>query len=232
MMRRLRWIAPLAVLALAASGIAAASHFDSQLKTDSVAADATAERVYVAERTCTGVDGEYRHAREYYVGTAESGDPRLAGEIGIKLRSRVQTTGDTAAGEVVGYGAAEGTVWLRDPETHELKLRARLLGVVSPTGVLNGMIVGHVPGQGYAFLNFSGTVAPPDSAGKVMLKLELGEQSPAELTPLNSAVIQTGRCPRGEAFGHWRGPNGGELKELFRPQGEGRGGGKDKGHDD
>lgn len=175
-MRRLRWILPLAVLALVASGVAIAAHKGSP-KTDAVTATFSAERAAVKEQTCTGADGAYREAREVFNGTVESSDARLDGAVTFHVRSLVNTA--------TGLGTVEGHAWFR-AEDGDVKGKAKLFGVTATGGAVHGMLVGKVKGEGKGELvaSFNGTFG---SAAPFAFSGEIGASG-------GGAVIQSGHC--------------------------------------
>jgi hypothetical protein len=84
-MRRIRWIAVAALVALLATSVAIASGRLRDGKTDAVTATFSAVRTEATERMCTGADGTYRIAREVFEGTITSTDPRVNGKIRLRL---------------------------------------------------------------------------------------------------------------------------------------------------
>lgn len=132
MMRLLKWIAFTAALALVATGAAIAWGFGVG-KTEQVAADFSATRVVLKERSCTGTDGhQYRSAHESYKGTI-TGDSRLTGTILLRLNVKEDVT--------AGLGTASGRLWILAGED---KIAWASVVAVKANGVLNGMILGHV----------------------------------------------------------------------------------------
>src|SRR3989304_6800539 len=103
-MRRITWIA-VAVLALAGAGAAIAWH-GNLFRTDAVAAEFSATRTSLKERTCPGTDGHtYRSANMVLAGQMTSGDSRLNGGALFRLTIREDVT--------TGLGPTQGRGWLR-----------------------------------------------------------------------------------------------------------------------
>jgi hypothetical protein len=189
-MRKTRtWIALAIVTALATASVAVATHRQNRTHTDAVVATFTVTQSSVRDKTCTGVDGEYREFRAKYRGTA-TGDPRLTGEIVIHSKGLINQT--------TGFGSSRGTVHLRS--NGRTTARALYFATNTDRGVLHGYIVGHVrdrspggteeqDGSGKLMANFKATF----NANGTVLTGQLGGTSADPRTP---AVIQAGGCHR------------------------------------
>ena len=114
-MRLIRWtrrhviLTLVAVVALAASGIAVAQQRQNGPRTDRVDATFTLNRDQVSSRVCQGNDGLYTEQHATYRGTALSQDPRLNGELTVRTDTLVNQA-DTTSGKDFGrlQGTAEG----------------------------------------------------------------------------------------------------------------------------
>src|SRR3989304_2669236 len=169
-MRRITWIA-VAVLALAGAGAAIAWH-GNLFRTDAVAAEFSATRTSLKERTCTGTDGHtYRYANVVLAGTMTSGDSRLNGGVLFRLAIREDAT--------TGLGTTEGRVWLRDSGR---RASVNVIGV-NKDGKINGMFNGRVHRSDWLLADFSA----PWGWTTQTLRGELGKDSPA--SPTNAAGI-------------------------------------------
>ena len=132
-MRRHLWLALVAVLALAAAGLAVGALTEKGI--DAVAASFTAEATDASKtRTCTADGQTWRQTRGVYVGTS-TGDARLAGKITIRTQATVNVT--------TGYGYTQGQLVVRDDDG-KLKAKANLTAVTTEGGVLNGFLNGRV----------------------------------------------------------------------------------------
>jgi hypothetical protein len=189
-MRKTRtWIVLAIVTALATAGVAVAKHRHGGTHTDAVMATFTVTQSSVRDRTCTGVDGQYRQFHAKYRGTA-TGDPRLTGDIVIHSKGLINQT--------TGFGSSRGTIKLRS--SGRTTARARYFATNTDRGVLHGYIVGHVrdrspngaeeqDGSGKLMANFKATF----NADGTVLTGQLGGTSADPRTP---AVIQAGGCHR------------------------------------
>jgi hypothetical protein len=187
-MRKTRtWIVLAIVTALATASVAVATHRQDRTHTDPVLATFAVTQSSVRDKTCTGVDGEYRRFHAKYRGTA-SGDPRLTGDIVIRSKGLINQT--------TGFGSSTGTIRLR--QSGHTTAWARYFATNTDRGVLHGYIVGHVrdrspggteeqDGGGKLMANFKATF----NAAGTMLTGQLGGTSADPRTP---AVIQKGGC--------------------------------------
>lgn len=185
------WIVLAVVTALATAGVAVAKHKQNGTHTDAVMATFTVTQSSLREKTCTGVDGEYREFHAKYRGTA-TGDPRLTGAIVIHSKGLINTT--------TKMGSSTGTIHLRqNGHRHHRKSAVRFFATRT-NGTLHGYIVGHIrdkvpggteeqDGSGKLMANFKATF---DAAG-TGLTGQLGGTSADTRIP---AVIQSGGCKR------------------------------------
>jgi hypothetical protein len=187
-MRRIRWVAVAALVALLAASVAVASGRLGRGKTDSVTATFNTVRTEASERTCTGNDGTYRIAREVFEGTVTSTDPRLGGKIRLRLKSVVN--------QATGYGTTGGsaTFYPASGEGFGDKLgHAKVIAVNSGRTVLNGVLVGRVKASGD---RPAGALVANFTAGSTSATALAGELG--STTGLNSAVIQGGDVCRSD----------------------------------
>ena len=179
-MRRLTVWLGLAVLA-AALAVGATAAIAGQ-HTDPVTAVVDGQRLTLHETTCTGDDGAYRQRFESFAGGA-GGDPRLNGIATGYLVSLVNTT--------TGRGTMTGGLVVTDPQTHLVRWRGGLQGVITGSGGSNieGLLTG--------FVNDFGT----QQGGRLVANFEgvfngtsvyLGLGFPG--TQAEPAVIQGGHC--------------------------------------
>jgi hypothetical protein len=147
-MRKLRWVAAGAALALATAGLAAAGLKVRSVQT--VEASLTASSTEVTAETC----GDVRRTRGVYTGTL-SGDERLAGPARLRLASVV----DTASGD--GSLSGELTVTNADGKA---KLKARLSGVVDG-GSYTALLSGKVRQAGKLVATISGSLSESAISG-------------------------------------------------------------------
>lgn len=189
-MRRIRtWIALATITALATAGAAVAHQRQSRTHTDAALATFTVTQTSVRDKTCTGVDGEYRQFHAKYRGTS-TGDPRLTGDIVIRSKGLINQT--------TGMGSSSGTVHLKaEGRTTAV---GRYFATNTNLGVLHGYIVGQVrdripggaeeqDGSGRLMANFKATF----NANGTVLTGQLGGTSGDPRTP---AVIQSGGCSK------------------------------------
>ena len=99
--------------------------------TTPVTARFDAKPVAEMSRACDATHTEFRVA---FQGTQTSSDPRLAGNLDVRVRSVVSTTN--------GAGYTEGVVVVRDATTSAVKLRATVVGVVERDGGVEGFLNG------------------------------------------------------------------------------------------
>ncbi len=129
-MQRLKFWIGGALAALVSTGIAVAATGGASTETPAATFAATAKKVQT--RTCEGSDGTYRITRGVYAGEMESSDPRLDGQLRIRVHS-VYNVDEKA-------GWLRGTVHVRN-ESEQTKAAGRLVAV-NLDGTIEGMISG------------------------------------------------------------------------------------------
>jgi hypothetical protein len=165
-MKKTRWIALAALVALAATGIAVAAK-DKGISTASASFD-TSKGAQTKTRTCTGADGTYELTHGVYTGT---GTGLLAGNVQLRFNSIVNTTEH--------LGLFKGTLTAR--EGNDLKVKAKLTAVLDGSNV-SGFLNGRAKDAKAALLaNFSATL------GSNSLDGQLGGGSAS-----NTAVLYAG----------------------------------------
>lgn len=181
-MRRLKvWLLVAAALSLVAAGAAVAHGKRGRTHTDAVTATLTATQSSVRNKTCTGVDGEYRQFAGKWTGTS-AGDPRLSGKLTLYARGLINTGTDT--GQVTGWLRVRG-------EKNGAKAR---LSAVYRAGALSGFVAGWVhdrtgstveeqAGSGRLLGTFTGTLAANGA-----LAAQIGGNA------VGAANIQAGGC--------------------------------------
>lgn len=198
-MRKIVAFAFAAVFAFALTGFAVARHERQQPRTDQALAVLTGERrVSVQQTVCQGQDGEYREAREVFVGTSESPDPRLDGRLKVRVHSLINRSPDQQEGIV------KGRIVIREEDSRRIKASGRFFAVSDDAATLEGVFVGRVHpqrgggdrGRQRLFANFFGSFNAMDDEQD--FRVTLGQEPPTD-SARNSAVIQIGTCggPRG-----------------------------------
>lgn len=174
--------------------------------TDQASAVLTGERrTRVRQTVCQGEDGEYREALEVFEGTATSGDPRLAGDLTVTVRSLINRSPNQQEGTV------DGRIEIRDAGSNRPRTTARFSAVSDDAATLEGTLVGRVRqaggddrgrGQERLFANFFGSFNAMDDEQD--FRVTLGQAPPTD-SPQNSAVIQRDECPGGPGAPRARG---------------------------
>jgi hypothetical protein len=174
-------LAPLAVVSLAA-GVAVAGLGSSE--TTPVTADFQAALVSQKEKPC---DASHTKFRVKFQGTLTSSDPRLTGDIEIKVSSVVANES--------GWGSTFGKVTVRETGGHRPKFRGRVVGVLEPDGGAEGLLTGHTVARPHARLiaNFNAQQDP--QSGVLTGELGKDSQSGASQDP----AILTNACRGGHA---------------------------------
>jgi hypothetical protein len=176
-MKRTTTLILIALVALAATGLAIAQDGQSK-KTEAIAAAFTATATgTVKTTTCTGADGAYKVTRASYEGTS-TGDPKLAGKVSLRVESVVNETN--------GLGWTKGKLTVRDAAGKTLA-KTELVAVNTGKTVVNGFLSGRVKDAGRLYANFSGAF----SADGASVSGELGAGA-----ALNSAIVTGGGCER------------------------------------
>lgn len=174
--------------------------------TDQASAVLTGERrKSVRQTVCQGEDGEYREALEVFEGTATSGDPRLAGDLKVTIRSLINRSPNQQEGTV------DGRIEIRGAGSNRPRTTARFSAVSDDAATLEGTLVGRVkqaggddPGRGdeRLFANFFGSFNAMDDEQD--FRVALGQAPPTD-SPQSSAVIQRSECPAGPGAPRARG---------------------------
>jgi hypothetical protein len=143
-MRKLSWLVLAAVSALLVAGVAMAHRTDNK-GIAAVSASFTATPTSdTRSRSCTDANNQVWHVDHgVYQGTATG---QLAGKITIRTESVVNIT--------TGFGFTKGKVLLRDATSNKLIGEANLDAVNTQSGVLEGLLRGHVTG-GKLVANFA-----------------------------------------------------------------------------
>ena len=143
-MSRKRWLlVPVAGLSLAA-GVAVAGPQSSE--TTPFTADFQASVAKQTQRSC---DAAHTAFRVLFKGTLTSTDPRLVGDLTVRVRSVVNNES--------GWGRTTGTMIVRETGTHKPKLGGHVLGVLEPEGQVEGFLRGTTVAKPRAkvFANFN-----------------------------------------------------------------------------
>jgi hypothetical protein len=143
-MRRIIWLlAPVAAVSLAV-GVAVAGSQSSE--TSPVTADFEASLVKEKQRIC---DSSHTEFRVRFEGSQTSSDPRLTGDLEVKVRSVVNTQN--------GRGSTFGTVTVREPGGGQPKFHGQVVGVLEPDGGNEGFLAGRTVAKPHVhlFANFN-----------------------------------------------------------------------------
>jgi hypothetical protein len=143
-MRRIKWLlAPVAAASLAA-GIAVAGPQSSE--TTQVTADFEANLVNQKSRAC---DASHSIFRGTFEGTQTSSDPRLTGDLLVRVRSVVNTQN--------AWGRTVAKVIVRASGGGKPKFEGRAVGVLEPDGGAEGFLTGHTVAKPHTrlFANFN-----------------------------------------------------------------------------
>ena len=177
-MSRMRWmLVPVAGLSLAA-GVAVAGPQSSE--TTPFTADFQASVAKQTQRSC---DAAHTAFRVLFKGTLTSTDPRLAGDLAVRVRSVVNNES--------GWGRTTGKVIVRETGTHKPKFGGHVVGVIEPEGQVEGFLRGTTVAKPHAkmFANFNVQQAENgDVTG------EIGKES---LSGMQDGAILTNACRGG-----------------------------------
>jgi hypothetical protein len=177
-MSRTRWVLiPIAGLSLAA-GVAVAGPQSSE--TTPFTADFQAGVVNQKQRAC---DASHTAFRVLFKGTQTSSDPRLAGDLTVRVRS--------VANNDNGWGWTSGKIVIRETGTHKPKFEGHVVGVLEPEGQVEGFLRGRSVAKPHAkvFANFNVQQAENgDVTG------EIGKES---LSGMQDGAILTNACRGG-----------------------------------
>jgi hypothetical protein len=178
-MSRMRWLlVPVAGLSLVA-GVAVAGPQSSE--TTPFTADFQAGLVNEKQRAC---DASHTAFRVLFKGTETSSDPRLAGDMTVRVRSVVNNDS--------GWGRTTGKVIVRETGTHKPKFGGHVVGVIEPDGQVEGFLRGTTVAKPHAkvFANFN--VQQDEQTGAVTG--EIGKES---LSGMQDGAILTNACRGG-----------------------------------
>ena len=178
-MSRTRWVLiPIAGLSLAA-GVAVAGPQSSE--TTPFTADFQASVVKQKQRAC---DASHTAFRVLFKGTETSSDPRLAGDLTVRVRSVVSNDN--------GWGWTSGKIIIRETGTHKPKFQGHVVGVLEPEGQVEGFLRGRTVAKPHAkvFANFNGQ--QDEQTGAVTG--EIGKES---LSGMQDGAILTNACRGG-----------------------------------
>jgi hypothetical protein len=124
---------------LGASGVAIADDDDDgRPRTDRVEATIVFTHGKERHRFCEGEDGPYVEAHVVVDGVSTSPDPRLTGDVQLRLHLLLKFTGD---------GTERGTFVIRDSDTHKKKVTGEFFNA-DQEEISQGVIVGKVHAAG------------------------------------------------------------------------------------
>jgi hypothetical protein len=180
-MRTFRYPAIAVVLALAATGVAIAASPGETTK--EVAATLSATAQHVNTKTCTGADGTYAVTDAKYTGT-------VIGTLTGGMTDSLTIHAHSIINQTTGDGIATGHFNIKNGTAPVAS--GFLNVVVSGSGSLNGLLLGHGPGSPppppppqRLIANFTGTLSSNGISGQV--------GGNGAMT--NTAVTQGGSCP-------------------------------------
>jgi hypothetical protein len=144
-------------------------------------ADFQASVVKQTQRAC---DASHTAFRVLFKGTLTSSDPRLAGDLTVRVRS--------VAANDSGWGRTTGKVIIRDTASGKPKFGGHVVGVLEPEGQVEGFLRGRTVAKPHAkmFANFN--VLQDAQTGAVTG--EIGKES---LTGMQDGAILTNACRGG-----------------------------------
>lgn len=173
-----------AILGLFAYGATAVAGHDRRPQTDQVSAQIVFTSGQVNEQPCAGLDGTHIQGTVTAEGTV-TGDPRLSGNLTLRLRALFNEQGGVEIGRLV----------IRDPGTGRKKAEGSFTSVLRED-ISQGLIVGRVhdrgggteetTGAGRWVANWRVTFTQTGPVGQIG-----GTVADGRLP----AVIQSGRCP-------------------------------------
>jgi hypothetical protein len=185
-----RVICGLAVVALAfaGTGVAVAKLTGSgPPRTDPVVATYDADLVAADETFCQGQDGFYRDSFDTFKGVIVSPDPRLTGPLINHAHSILNVT--------TGWGLEHNHLIVRDPVTGKKKVDWRARTIISPGGVVNGVVFGTVQANG----GLPAGVIQGNARGTIdfvsrKVSFEIGSGNTGAKNGENTAAIQSSSC--------------------------------------
>ena len=178
-MRRIRWLlVPVAGLSLAA-GVAVAASQSSE--TTPFTADFQTSLVKQTQRAC---DASHTAVRVLFKGTETSSDPRLAGNLTVRVRSVVNNDN--------GWGWTKGKVIVRETGGGKPKFEGHAVAVLEPDGQGEGFLRGRTVSKPHAkvFANFN--VQQDEQTGA--LTGEIGKET---LNGMQDGAILSNACRGG-----------------------------------
>jgi hypothetical protein len=131
------------------------------------------------QRQC---DAQHLVFRLRFDGTFTSADPRLTGDVVARVRSVVDTTNQ--------YGSTSGIVLIRDHATGRVKFVGRVVGVLEPSGGIEGFVDGRVTGPGSAHLLANFNAKQDATTGAITGELGKNTQTGASQDP----AVLTSSC--------------------------------------
>jgi hypothetical protein len=181
-MRRIIWLlAPVAAVPLAV-GVAVAGSQSSE--TSPVTADFEASLVKEKQRIC---DSSHTEFRVRFEGSQTSSDPRLTGDLEVKVRSVVNTQN--------GWGSTSGTVTVREPGGGQPKFHGQVVGVLEPDGGNEGFLAGRTVAKPHVHLLANFNVQQNVETGAITGEFGKDSQSGTSQDP----AILTNACRGGHS---------------------------------
>jgi hypothetical protein len=181
-MRCIIWLlAPVAAVSLAV-GVAVAGSQSSE--TSPVTADFEASLVKEKQRIC---DSSHTEFRVRFEGSQTSSDPRLTGDLEVKVRSVVNTQN--------GRGSTFGTVTVREPGGGQPKFHGQVVGVLEPDGGNEGFLAGRTVAKPHVHLLANFNVQQNLETGAITGEFGKDSQSGSSQDP----AILTNACRGGHS---------------------------------
>jgi hypothetical protein len=181
-MRCIIWLlAPVAAVSLAV-GVAVAGSQSSE--TSPVTADFEASLVKEKQRIC---DSSHTEFRVRFEGSQTSSDPRLTGDLEVKVRSVVNTQN--------GRGSTFGTVTVREPGGGQPKFHGQVVGVLEPDGGNEGFLAGRTVAKPHVHLLANFNVQQNLETGVITGEFGKDSQSGSSQDP----AILTNACRGGHS---------------------------------
>jgi hypothetical protein len=181
-MRRIIWLlSPVAAVSLAV-GVAVAGSQSSE--TSPVTADFEASLVKEKQRIC---DSSHTEFRVRFEGSQTSSDPRLTGDLEVKVRSVVNTQN--------GRGSTFGTVTVREPGGGQPKFHGQVVGVLEPDGGNEGFLAGRTVAKPHVHLLANFNVQQNLETGAITGEFGKDSQSGSSQDP----AILTNACRGGHS---------------------------------
>jgi hypothetical protein len=199
-MRTSRWLATAAAAASISAGVAVAASQPGD--TSPVTADFQADLIAQHERQC---DVNHTVFRVRFEGTQTSSDPRLSGNLVVRVKSVVNNENN--------YGYSTGHVRISDDATGKPKFNGHVVGTLDPDGTAEGVITGRTVGPDSSRLigNFNVQQDPTTGA----LTGEIGKDTLSGAVKDPAVLTNACRGGRGE-HGH-KGGGQGQQKHGAKP---------------